>query len=306
MTHLMLASGARFPLPRSATEAPWNSSTAPCSTPTPDGSGATIHPSVVDLGRRWHGFRWWMANTPYPNKDDSTENPCIYGSNDRRTWVVPSGVTNPLVSDPGGTSFHSDTELVWDPDMEKLYLYYRLADTSTSPSTVHLMVMSSPDGTTWTSHGSQLEMESPRLSPAICRAGEGDWRMWLLGSVYARMWSAPGPLGPWSPVAMLRRDGADFSGWHGDVIWHGGKWIYAFSMPDGDLYTASSADGIAWIGGGKIATDGAGWDTQIYRPTILPSSEAGYVDCWYSAYGAVTGGCATDYVRLPDTLWPAT
>ena len=180
MTVMMLATGAP-PLtsPASATGAPWNSSTTPCVIPTPDGVGAAIHPSVVDMGSRWCGYRWWMVNTPYTNNDNDIENPCIFASNDRRTWFVPPGLTNPLAPNPGDPWFHSDTELVWDPDTRRLVMFYRRSATGVA---VHLRAMSSLDGVKWTDHGTILELppHGPRASPAIWRAGPGDWRMWVL------------------------------------------------------------------------------------------------------------------------------
>jgi hypothetical protein len=44
----------------------------PVSTPTYEGSGEAVHPSVIDFKTEynlseWNGFRYWMACTPYPN-----------------------------------------------------------------------------------------------------------------------------------------------------------------------------------------------------------------------------------------------
>ena len=51
----------------------------PCTTPTYDGSGQGMHPSVYDAGagETWNGHRYWMAMTPYPNNDSTKENPSI-------------------------------------------------------------------------------------------------------------------------------------------------------------------------------------------------------------------------------------
>lgn len=289
------------------TGAPWNSSLAPCTIPTPDGSGATIHPSVVDMGYTWHGYRWWMANTPYAGRVDDLENPCIYGSNDRRTWVVPAGLTNPLDPDPGDPWFHSDTELVHWPETGRLVLIYRR---SAEGDAIKFYGQSSTDGVNWTNHGIIHQINTPvygsRASPAICRAGAGDWRMWLWASGETAMFTATNPLGPWTKVANC-----GFEGWHGDMIWHGGKWItiYSTTGTSGIIKVAASADGLTWTQGNEImdSDTGGGWDDQLYRPTILSAPEAGYVDCWYSAFGPggyAPGGCGTDYVRLPDSLWP--
>ncbi|MHB1414314.1 MAG: hypothetical protein ACYC1C_03610 [Chloroflexota bacterium] len=78
-----------------------------CAIPTYDGSGECTHPSVVDaaatVGGPWHGYRYWMAFTPYPNNRwrFRLENPSIVASHDGIQWVVPVGVKNPLVPPPG-------------------------------------------------------------------------------------------------------------------------------------------------------------------------------------------------------------
>ena len=87
------ASARIYPTPTSGTA---------CVTPTPDGTGYIIHPSVVDMGpQEWNGFRWWRLDTPYANQSGAEENPCIYGSNDRINWEVPAGLTNPIDPWPG-------------------------------------------------------------------------------------------------------------------------------------------------------------------------------------------------------------
>lgn len=299
---------SQVPDTRTATEAPWNSSTEPCQIPTPDGSGATIHPSVVDMGTAWSGYRWWMANTPYPGRNDDEENPCIYGSNDRRTWEVPVGLNNPLDGNPGDPWFHSDPELAWDPDAGRMVVIYRR---SAEGDNIEFRAFSSPDGVAWTNHGIIHQLSVPvygsRASPSIWRVSAAEWRMWLWASGDTAMFTASDPLGPWTKVGTC-----GFTGWHGDVIWYGGRWItiYSTTGTSGIIKVASSADGLTWVQGDEImASDtGGGWDTQLYRPTIIPAPESGYLDCWYSAFGPtaiVPGGCGTDYVRLPQTLWPS-
>ena len=67
---------------------------------TYDGSGETIHPDIVYFPDGWHGYKFWMVNTPYPNNDGALENPSIWCSNDGSSWVIPDGLTNPIVAKP--------------------------------------------------------------------------------------------------------------------------------------------------------------------------------------------------------------
>jgi hypothetical protein len=47
------------------------------SIPTYGGSRQVVHPDVVYFQRRWHGYKYWMAVTPYPFGDDHRENPSV-------------------------------------------------------------------------------------------------------------------------------------------------------------------------------------------------------------------------------------
>jgi len=51
-------------------------------TPTYDGSGQVVNPDVVYFPSGWHGYKYWLAMTPYPNSNDDYENPSILVSND--------------------------------------------------------------------------------------------------------------------------------------------------------------------------------------------------------------------------------
>lgn len=102
-------------------------------TPTYDGSGQSVHPSVVDFKTEygidsWGGFRYWMALTPYPNFNSALENPSILVSKDGLNWINPPNLKNPLAAKPLGLlidTYNSDPELVYDPDQNTLILYWR-------------------------------------------------------------------------------------------------------------------------------------------------------------------------------------
>ncbi|TGE31762.1 hypothetical protein [Desulfosporosinus sp. Sb-LF] len=105
-------------------------------TPTYDRSGQAVHPSVIDFKTEygietWGEFRYWMAITPYPNFNSTVENPSILVSKDGLNWINPPGIKNPLAPRPLGVlsflsrNYNSDPELVYDPDQNKLILYWR-------------------------------------------------------------------------------------------------------------------------------------------------------------------------------------
>lgn len=102
--------------------------------PTYDGSGQVVHPSVIDFLNEygvevWSGYRYWMVLTPYPFSQDQYENPSLYASHDGFTWVVPENISNPLItaSKIGDRGFLFDPDMIYNPDSDQLWIYYRFA-----------------------------------------------------------------------------------------------------------------------------------------------------------------------------------
>lgn len=268
---------SRFPLPANG---------AYNSTPTYDGSGAIIHPSVVDMGAKWNGYRWWRADTPYPS--DRYEDPSIWGSNDRVHWEVPDGLTNPIDPWPGEDigGFNSDTEMVWDQDREALVVYWRQVRPAPY-STPLWWTASSRDGVTWRHHGVRF---NSGMSNTIVKDPAGGWRMLAFGTPGA-VYTAPDVLGPWTQSPTPLTGWIDPNGvlpYHGDMIYHKGIWLSMWSSNVPQVFAAASTDGYAW----SVTLTPV---SQGYRPTLAPSTEPGYIDVWTSS--------ASRYERHPESLW---
>lgn len=130
---------------------------------TYDGSGETVHPSVVNIGSQWNGYQYWMANTPYPNSNPDFENPSIWASNDGVTWVVPAGLTNPVV--PATELTNADTDLFYENN--KLYMLW--ADKQINA----ISMLESSDGITWDNKQVIYSNVAPNilLSPSLIKIG---------------------------------------------------------------------------------------------------------------------------------------
>lgn len=269
--------------------------------PTYDGSGKSIHPSVVDMvhltGSKLSGYRWWLADTPYPSYNDNLENPSIFASNDRINWVVPEGVTNPLALDPDGAGpgYNSDVELIWAPEASQLVVYWRDYVPGRTPQ-MYYRVATSPDGLAWTVPTEPLmSMVEPWRSPTIARVAQGDWRMWAFGDeLEIDMLTAPTVLGPWTRQGPCTLNGGPGTEWHGDVIYHEGVY-YGMFGDQPETYAMTSLDGMAWNVGPRIV------ELDCYRPTLAISPEVGYIDVWRSVYGPTR----VWYTRHPISEWPA-
>ncbi|HON36876.1 MAG TPA: hypothetical protein PLY52_11295 [Methanothrix sp.] len=196
-------------------------------TPTYDGSGQTVHPSVVYIEGGFAGYKYWMGITPYPNGNDDYENPSLLASNDGITWEVPSGITNPLATKP---SLHNcDPCLVWNPDTGKLYYYY--VELTTGPTwQIYRWEISDVDGVPTLGTKTALTISSPQLySPAVYYNGPNDWVMWYYGDegVLERRTSSDGlTWGPATNMSVFDIDTTIKISW---IPWH----VSVTKIPDG-------------------------------------------------------------------------
>lgn len=267
-------------------------------------AGSAMHPSVHDFGpgQTWNGYRYWMGTTPYTG-GEAYENPCILASNDCYNWETPVGLTNPIDPAPGGVNYNSDTHIAYDPDQDRLYLWWREAQPETADV---LWWSSSSDGITWSAHQSQTFAWVQAISPTVYRVGPGDWRLWFWSPF--RMLTAASPEGPWVPLASMTVTGGA-TGWHGDICrLPNGRWLGLTSPKSGlAIQAMSSADGRAWtVDPTPIITPSApsgSWDSeQLYRAALRPTADGLDVRVWYSAQAG--GFWRTGYVRIPISEWP--
>lgn len=300
--------------PTAPTSAPWNPNTY-LAIPTPDGTGSTVHPSVVDFGsgKKWHGWRYWMAHTPFFNSNDDLENPCIAVSNNGWQWVEPNGVVNPIYPMPPSPRFNSDVDLEYDPKSDELVLIYREQQGDGSHNT---FLARSADGVTWPARAEPLNWVRPGtgdydqlLSPCIVRRGEGDWWLFTIrkGPSTLVRYQATGPEGPWGTLTTCT--GFATNPWHLDVIWDGTKFLAIVDCLRGandGLKLGTSTDGHTWTFNNTpiILPRPGTWDeTQTYRPTFTPHENGTHMRVWYSASGPES--YRVGYTELPLSLWPA-
>ena len=264
--------------------------------PTPDGSGQTVHPDVVDFGKHWNGWRFWLAVTPYPGGRIQEENPCVYGSNDGYHWETPKGMTNPLDAGPNlAYSANSDTDLFYDEGSQELILTYRLYHTGTRRETFKLM--RSADGVKWsepviifdndgspTGDGGGVQQYS---SQALVRVAEGDYRMWTCGATNEpdKMFKASTATGPWTVQSTLSFGGTGRNPYHTDVIAGPDGRFWMIGCSNGVAFASVSSDGVNWVSGKPILDARRSmWDSNIYRATIQPHEDGKHMRAWYSAF----------------------
>jgi len=238
-----------------------------------------------------------MAHTPYPSFDDSFENPSIYCSNDRKTWVEPDGLTNPVVSAPAGDAFNSDPDIVLVGGT--MYLFWRHADgTSGGVSDSEIRFVTSTDGLSWTSY--EVAWSGPlneNTSPALVVL-DGVWHMWYVDTrgsgdtVYRETASAPA--GPWStpqPCTFVNKTAGRLY-WHIDVARINDTWVMLIndransSSWGGALYLAVSRNGLAWKQAPSKLTPSTDAVDDFYRSTLVYDAADETVRFWLNEYFA--------------------
>lgn len=242
--------------------------------PTYDGSGDIIHIDVVDTGAGLiNGYRYWMAMTPYPNSDSDYENPSIVASNDKTSWVVPAGLTNPVIAAPGGGAYNSDPDLILGQD-GLLWMFYRVTKAATNDK---IYVTSSADGVTWSAPVLILDVaNNTAICPSIIWDGT-QYKMWVnaSGGTNFKYYTCATPDGAWSAATACFIDSGS-GPLHFNVIKRDCEY-HMFGTNAGVTFLRS-LDGKDWYQStNKIEAEG-------YRAAGVWNG-AGY-DLWYTTGGA--------------------
>jgi hypothetical protein len=228
-----------------------------------------------------------MVNTPmppgayvFPVAAEQYENPSIWASSDGVNWVVPAGLTNPIVPAPTG-GYNADTDIYYDEATNKLYVVYK---DSTVAGT---MMTSSSDGVNWTTpfriyYNNSDEFEC--VSPCLLKIND---RYYIY---YYTFYPTPYVAGKTRRISCSTIDGiysnreditmpniGDAAWWHFDVIKYGDYfWMSNFVMnsnPNVDygsrLYILASVDGVHFYKNENAVIIAASPYGNFYRSSIM-------------------------------------
>jgi hypothetical protein len=272
---------------------------SPLVTPTYDGSGQTVEPSVLYFPNGWQGHTYWMVVSPYPREEDTFENPSILVSEDGLHWSVPAGLTNPIEFPKHGVL--ADATGVYDEQSNQLWVYY-LNDVPGPVLMESLVRTTSSDGIHWSTPKVLLTAPGTFVnSPSVNQ----------LGNTFF-LWSVDTGSGCGTQTSTVNlRTSPDGVAWSvpkalsitqpGYVIWHlntipvpsKGQWMSLLAAyPLGshcshtELFFANSRDGIHWQTYSEpMLTPVPGWDSrEIYRSSLLYHPNTALLQVWYSAF----------------------
>jgi len=239
-----------------------------CRIPTYDGSGQAVHPSVLYIPGGFAGYTYWMAMTPYPWGQSGYENPSIVASNDGITWIVPTGITNPIEPKPK-TGHNYDPELVYDGSQLICYYFsqafgpcYRTIQPNMFVGPRHLF----------------KEVGIGGSAVGLVRRAANDWIMWVsTGNTIRRFLSSDG-VTFYDDGQVNLSNYAKWVPWHTSVFKDGDTYRFLVAM-----YPVGSNNGITSLWYGSIGnprdnisnirlvvSPGLGWTNgQIYRSCMI-------------------------------------
>lgn len=300
-----------------------NSIVFPLDIPTPDGLPSVTHPSVIYAEGGWNGYKYWMGFTPYPG--GSRENACLVASNDKKNWIVPNGLTNPIIPKPSGTyNTGSDTDIIFSQDGSTMILIHRIYGLTGE----QILRTESTDGVNWSEPVAVLTTSVPSgtdllcLSPTLTWYGENQLAMYSVNKSEAAAdrlerrtstdagftWSAP-------VTCSFPAFSGDYSShelWHADVYNVLGKY-YLLANTDSTLtsqgantyrlFYLTSDDGIAFTGDTSqpaVPLSGYSFDRGFghYKSGWIPSEGSPLL---WDVF--VSGLSDADPVVLTDTEW---
>ena len=257
------------------------------------GKNQPTHPNVIKFDKPWHGYKYWMGYTPYPNGDGEEENPSIAVSNDMYKWETPKNLANPIAdNEETGCNELKDSQLIYRDDLDRLEMWYlgRVSkNLGGDGETLLLFRKTSKDGINWSKY--QVMREFKYVSPAIIWDGE-KYCVWGIGfdgqgtkGVFDYFESKDGT--NWSdPVhCKIGNDSKTLDMWHGNITYNEKLRCYELvytPLSNQKVYYTTSKDKTNFDKSKVIVQNDSSW-SYLYRPTLLFDDNQYY--CLYGAIG---------------------
>jgi hypothetical protein len=246
-----------------------------------------VHPSVVDCGAAWNGYRYWLAITPFTNRDALVENPSVFCSNDAETWIVPPGATNPVVPVPG-TNYNADPFLFFENN--KLYLGW-----VHQGATKNIYLIESTDGVTWSEKVAiHTILAEYAAIISLIKVGATYYMYNLSAANTIQRRSSNTIYGPYlNPESVIFEPAALWN--HFNVNYHNGKYYIAAatggtSSTGEYIYMGVSSDGLTFVKDNyPLIHQTESWEWRFYMPYIVNINGK-----WKLYYTAISGTSASD------------
>lgn len=283
------------------------------------GNQENVHPKVLYFSDSLFGHTYWMAYTPYPCGDPKYENPCVAFSEDGVNWQNATKAPLDVPSDRK-LKYNSDTHLIYNPNDQKLEVWFRYADEKNQKEIIYRMC--STDGTNWAKKETLLVNDTTGncalfLCPTIIFEN-GEYHIWVVNLRKKAMefyTSQTGDNWQYSHDITLNYtlEGKRFYPWHMDIIHEDGKYMMCMmvkkynSQDDWYLFYSESVDNRNWSEPVLMLSPRPDyWDAKLYRSSLVKTDE-GY-SLYYSArdeghygMGLLKAQTPNGFISLRDT-----
>ena len=215
---------------------------APLIIKTPEGSNQPYHPSVIYIPEGWNGYKYWMAETPYPLGEDGDwkglppyrerwENPCVHVSKDGIHWNDFEDSQNPIddldENNIINKDYFSDPHLVFYKDT--LECWYRISHQKNNAT--YILRKYTLNGKDWSPREVMINLQDTSIiknetgnmviSPAIHKGTNG-YVMWYVNSIekpreICRSFSTDGK--KWSKKETCHLPDNSVTPWHIDLAY---------------------------------------------------------------------------------------
>lgn len=250
------------------------------------------HPSVIFVEEGFGGYKWWMAQTPYPPINvapyrDRFELPCIHYSDDGLNWrtIKNNPVDDLTVDDIEQRNYFSDPHLIFrNGCLELYYRYTILQNKSIIGNKTILYRRTSKDGVNWSEREIVADL---RKEADVAIWGEqiiSQALLWKDNQYYCWYVDASHHISPRGVRVVTSKDGIHwqqyqqcaFIGddslkpWHIDVQFYQGKYqMMMFDVDANKLSWYQSDDAIHWIKKGDLLSPSHKWgdfyEDGLYR-----------------------------------------
>lgn len=261
--------------------------TEPLNIITYDGSNKPTHPKVLYCEEGWNGHKYWMTYTPFPENDNTYENPCIAYSDDGVNFIS-GGITNPIEDTPmeNGVKigYNSDSHLVLANNI--LECWWRTHYQSGSNANYEVIYRAtSTNGFEWSEKEELFRVNDASAGSCLSPAVIYENNIYKIWAVYKQQFvkyyeSADGT--NWTEIRDIFVDNPDYPTyriWHIDIT-HTNKgyefvgcyhpiWNYDDNRY---IYYATSEDNVTYTKPILVLTQGPNGNfdsTELYRPSLV-------------------------------------
>ena len=274
---------------------------APLIIKTPEGSNQPYHPSVIYIPEGWNGYKYWMAETPYPLGEDGDwkglppyrerwENPCVHVSKDGIHWNDFEDSQNPIddldENNIINKDYFSDPHLVFYKDT--LECWYRISHQKNNAT--YILRKYTLNGKDWSPREVMINLQDTSIiknetgnmviSPAIHKGTNG-YVMWYVNSIekpreICRSFSTDGK--KWSKKETCHLPDNSVTPWHIDLAYIDKiYYLVIYDYDTNNLVLYSSSDGLSFNNKKYILSKapmlGSFYSYGLYRSSLIKDNE---------------------------------